>query len=454
MNLIGNSTLLWLEKILFERFGKKYSLLHTSVGLVLTIEGGDGQIIFDSLQEYFFEIHSVVPYSIWDAKSEGWDSVLGGVLPAPGLFPLKKPLVEKQGSDYVIHYNILGLTFWMLNRIEEIDSVNLDNHGRFPAIASHAYRHGYLERPVVDEWLNILGQVMQRQWPNIQLKQHEFSINVSHDVDNPSRFAFKSWNKILRGMVSDVLRRSDFKKAVLAPWVRLNSTSRLHPLDPSNSFDWIMDVSEQHGLTSAFYFICGNTTPGLDAEYEPEHPAIRTLMRRIHQRGHEIGLHPSYGTYQTPSLIRAEAERLRRITGEEGIDQAEWGGRMHYLRWEHPTTLHAWNNAGMAYDSSLGYADRPGFRCGTCFEYPAFDPVTRLSLTLRIRPLIAMETTILASNYLGLGSGESALQKFQQLKRSCQIVKGCFTLLWHNCQFEKLEERSLYEQLLGTKSVL
>ncbi len=123
---------------------------------------------------------------------------------------------------------------------------------------------------------------------------------------------------------------------------------------------------------------------------------------------------------------------------------------MHYLRWEHPTTLRALNDAGMAYDSSLGYADWPGFRSGTCFEYPAFDPVVYEPLSLRIRPLIAMDTTILEPHYLGLGTGESAEQKLELLKRSCQAVGGCFTLLWHNCQFEKQAERELYQQLLVT----
>lgn len=92
-------------------------------------------------------------------------------------------------------------------------------------------------------------------------------------------------------------------------------------------------------------------------------PAIREPIQRIHQRGHEIGLHPSYGTYQTPELITKEAERLRTVLQKSGIVQPKLGGRMHYLRWEHPSTLQAWNDAGMTYDSTLGYADRPGFRC-------------------------------------------------------------------------------------------
>ena len=74
---------------------------------------------------------------------------------------------------------------------------------------------------------------------------------------------------------------------------------------------------------------------------------------------------------------------------------------MHYLRWRHPTTMMALESAGMSYDSSLGYADYAGFRCGTCFEYPGFNPVSQQALCLRIRPLIAMECSVMDIAYIG-----------------------------------------------------
>jgi hypothetical protein len=209
-----------------------------------------------------------------------------------------------------------------------------------------------------------------------------------------------------------------------------------------------MNFSEHHGLQSGLYFICGHTDPH-DADYMPEHPAIRHLLRRIHMRGHEIGLHPSYGTYQKPQLIQQEAERLRKICAEEGISQTEWGGRMHYLRWEHPTTLRAWADAGMAYDSTLSYADRPGFRCGTCFEYTAFDPVSQKELPLRIRPLIAMECSVIDICYGGFGLTEKACEKFLELKNAVKAVNGIFTLLWHNCRFYNIKEQEIYLKLLA-----
>ena len=183
----------------------------------------------------------------------------------------------------------------------------------------------------------------------------------------------------------------------------------------------------------------------MDATYEPEHPAIRALMRRMHERGHEIGLHPSYGSYQKPELIAQEAQRLRAVLAEENIHQDVLGGRMHYLRWEQPTTLRAWADAGMDYDSTLSYADRPGFRCGTCFEYPAFDPVAGEVLKLRVRPLVVMECSVIDACYLGLGTGDAAKAKFAQLKTACLAVNGCFTVLWHNSRLSVLPEFTFYQ---------
>lgn len=446
--LFAPQSLQWLELILEERFGHRFVLTQTSQVLSLAFPGLSGTILFDTLEPVFHESRSDFPCGEWDGAAEGWGTVFGTPIPAPGEVRLPIELIEPTEHGYTLHYDILGLTYWMLSRLEEVGRTDLDEHGRFPATSSHAFKHGYLEFPIVDEWLHILGQVIQRQWAGLKLKQHQFSMKVSHDVDDPSRYGFCDVKSLVRRMAGDVLKRRDFKNAAMAPWIRINSKTRLHPADPVNTFDWIMDQSDQHGLTSAFYFICGRTDPRKDADYEPEHSAIRELMRRIHKRGHEIGLHPSFNSYQNPQAIVTEANCLRTIMREEGIEQGALGGRMHYLRWEHPTTLRSWELAGMNYDSTLSYADRPGFRCGTCHEYPAFDPVAQQQLKLRIRPLVTMECTVTAERYMGLGTGEAAYTKFSQLKDRCRAVGGYYTLLWHNSQFESSAEATLYQELL------
>jgi uncharacterized protein DUF7033 len=235
---------------------------------------------------------------------------------------------------------------------------------RFPATASHAHRHGYLERPIVDEWLDVLGQVARRTWPSLRLEPHAFEQRVSHDVDWPSRYGFCSPRQLVRAIGGDILRRRDFASIFRSPQLWLAAGDALNPDE---------------------------------------------LSRKIHARGHEIGLHPSYDTSRKPDAIRREAERLKRICADAGIVQSEWGGRMHFLRWQTPITLRGWVEAQITYDSSLGYDDRPGFRAGTCFEYLAFDPVRGEALALRVRPLIAMEATIIGPRYMALGTGELAL---------------------------------------------
>lgn len=450
--MLSQHAIKWIEKILQERFYPEIKLTKVNTTEIhLTITNQEKLIIFDTLSPEF-TIHSLyISCACWDAKLENWQTILEKPLPAPGFSNLSTPLIEHLHDNCIIHYDILGLTYWMLSRHEEIGRTDLDNHGRFPAKASHAYLHGYLERPIVDEWLHILGQVIQFQWPNIKLKQHQFNMRVSHDVDNPSRYGFLNTKKFIGTLCREVLKKRDINQPALALQIRMNTNTCLHPADPYNNFNWIMDVSEKNGLKSAFYFICGRTNPAKDADYELEHLAIRELIQRIHKRGHEIGLHPSYDSYKNPPAIATEANRLKRVCREEGIDLAELGGRMHYLRWETPSTLHGLEQTGMTYDCTLGYADHVGFRCGTCHEYPAFDPVKQQLLSLRIRPLIAMDCTLTAERYMGLNT-DDALATLLGLKRACFAAKGSFTLLWHNCQLITPVEQQIYESIISSST--
>jgi hypothetical protein len=444
----SDAALSWLGNILQERFGHVFILVHESSGLMLTLSAiGQGSILFPKLQAAFHEPLANIPCTAWDAVQEGWISILEKPLPAPGASDLTKPLIEHQLGQAVIHYDILGLTYWMLNRIEEIDRSDLDIHGRFPAINSHAYKHGYLERPVVDEWLEILGQVIEKQWPFLEVRRGEFSIAVSHDVDAPSQYSFCTWSRLFKSMMGDVLKRGDMKRAFLAPWIKINNGKKIHLKDNYNTFSWIMEQSESRGIKSAFYFICGRTDVLMDSDYEIDHPAICNLIDEIYSRGHEIGLHPSYNSFMNPVQIELEASRLRGLCFSRQIKQKVFGGRMHYLRWSHPATLQAWDDAGMGYDSSLGFADYVGFRCGTCYEYQGFNPVSQITLSIRIRPLIAMECTIIADRYMGLGYTPEAKMKFLELKETCRKVGGVFTLLWHNSNLGK-KDKKLYREIL------
>lgn len=441
---VTNNLLRWLELILCERYGVALSLQVQQDRWVMTVPNHVGCIEIMRTATSFDAVARDVPCVNWNASGSGFQTAIADTLPAPGAVRLPEPLVSEIATGFRIGYDFLALAVWMMNRQEEVDAEELDEHGRFPAVASHAYRHGYLERPVVDEWIHILSQVMKRLWPSLELKKREFTISVSHDVDQPSPIGFSTYPRVLRSMLGQIVKKKSLVGAMRLPIIKLNTRSQLYAGDPYNNFDWIMDVSERHGLQSAFYFICGRTNAARDALYDVEHPAIRALIRRIHARGHEVGLHPSYETYLTPGAIAHEFMALQKVCEEEGVRQVFWGGRMHYLRWSHPTTLREWNRAGLDYDSTLGYADLPGFRCGTCHDYPAYDLERDEQVKLRIRPLVVMECTITAERYMGLGKGDAAWAKILDIKNACKAVGGRFELLWHNSELLTDEDRRLF----------
>jgi hypothetical protein len=444
---INRSALRWLEVILSERFGCKWQVSLTASCLRLKLEGADGAIVFDALEEGFTQARSDLPFTQWNSEREGWHSVLGSPLPVPGVSRLPTPLIEKQGGNTYFHYDVLGLTFWMLARVEEIGRSDLDLHGRFPSTSSHAYMHDYLDRPLVDEWLYVLGQVIVRQWEGVELRRHFTKNFITCDLDVPyaERVSLK---KLPRKLCGDLAKRQSMTMA----WRSLSSCIRYR--EPSFSCDpnlaainWMMDINELAGNKITFFILTGGDHP-LDGHYRMDDPIIREILQRIHSRGHDIGLHPGYASYLDSKCTAIEAARLRFAMEAEGISQPEVGSRQHFLRWCSSYTSRSLEKAGLQYDSTLGYADHPGFRCGTCYEFPMFDPTLGRCLELRQRPLVLMECSVIEKRYMGLGCSREAETVMHKLKEICQRVGGVFTMLWHNSNLLDKRSRSIYQELV------
>jgi hypothetical protein len=347
---------------------------------------------------------------------------------------------EELGRTARLGLDVFGSIFFQLTRYEEIADDTRDAHDRFPHEASLAHREGFLGRPLANEYLELLWAALERLGGSLQRRRHTFTERLSHDVDWPLHKPLSS-PRLAKAMLGDVVRRRD--AGLAGARLRARNARRRSDTagDSYNSFDFIMDLSEQEGLRSAFYFQAGRTDARFDGTYSLEEPWIGALIRRIHERGHEIGLHPSYATFRDPLAILSEREVLAGVCERLGVLQPQWGGRQHFLRWENPTTWRGWEQAGLAYDSSLGFSHAAGFRCGVCFEYPVFDLRERRRLRLRERPLVAMEMAVID----GPGTSErAAVESIDALRRRCRHFGGEFTLLWHNSRLASRRERALY----------
>jgi len=349
-----------------------------------------------------------------------------------------------KGNGIELGLDIAGSVFFMLTRYEEAVLGERDTHNRFPAKASLAYSEGLLERPIVDEYVEILWACMKRIWPGLKRKERQYCVFLSHDVDQPLGAVNKSWLAVIKSATGDVFKRRDLRLSLR----RLIARVKRNPeIDPYNTFEFILDTSERYGLKSTFFFKAGSSHHEYDMDYSLDDPWIKKLVRTIHERGHEIGLHPSYETYNHYERLGLEYKNFRRVMDELRIVQSQWGARQHCLRWENPITWQIYEDLGLDYDATLGFADHAGFRCGTCHEFPAFNLKARKTLRLRERPLIVMDTTLLGEHYMALKPDE-AFEKVVHLSEICRRYNGTFSLLWHNTSLLQSWQRELYLRIV------
>jgi hypothetical protein len=374
-----------------------------------------------------------------------WREIDGRRLPVLyGARPLPSTVVSEHDDAVRIAIDVLGSAFFMLTRYEEIAVGARDAYGRFPVSSSVADREGFVEVPIVDAYVELLWSALRRLWPRLERRRREFRLALTHDVDDPLASLGRTAPRLARQLAADALVRRD--PALAARRVRSWAAMRRgdHRLDPYNTFDFLMAVSERHGLTSGFYFLATEEASTRNGPYTLDHPWVRALIARIHQRGHEIGYHAGFETYRDAERTGQEFRRLRTAAAELGVSQAHWGGRQHYLRWENPSTWANWEQAGLDYDSTVGFADRVGFRLGTCHEFSPFHVRERRALRLRERPLIVMDRTLF--DYMQL-TPEGAHQAVLEVARECRRAAGTLTVLWHNSTLPMAAQRRWYEAL-------
>jgi len=356
---------------------------------------------------------------------------------------IQLPLVTIDDDETKINFDLFGGIFYLLSRYEEMVVADRDSLGRFPARSSAQFKAGLMQRPLVNEYVELLWKVIKIIWPQCERNRREFQMVISHDIDH---LAFHRQYSFLRGMKRAARACIDMDPSMACRFVFARQAvlgGRL-AADPFFTLNELMDESESRGLASTFYFMAGGTDSIHDEDYDLLEPSVRQALKSIHDRGHYIGLHPSYSTFDNPDTIRSEMNHLRSVAENLGIQQKEWGSRQHYLRWETDTTPMHLKAAGISHDSTLGFAEQPGFRCGTCYEYPLYDFSMRMAHKLRERPLVVMDCSVMDSRYLGYGTGRRALDFIGQIKDQCRRYQGNFTLLWHNTRIVRSPEKRLY----------
>jgi len=354
--------------------------------------------------------------------------------------------VRKSEGLIETNIDIVASSFFMLSRYEEVMLDIKDEHERFPATASLAYKENFLNRPIVNEYAELLWNWIHELMPGLERKSlwpqgKDFAVCLTHDVDSLKRY---SALPPAISIGSAVVRQKNPKLALNTASDYFGCLVHLKK-DPFDTFDYMLNLERQYGFSSSFCFMSGGDSK-FDGRYSITKPKVNSLIQKIQSKGCEVGLHGSYKSYNDSEKLASEKKVLDKVVANKS-----YGCRQHYLRFKVPETWRIQERAGLLYDATLTFADHAGFRCGICLPFKPFDILENRELDMWELPLTVMEGSLQNPNYQNLPP-EEAYGEIIKLIEVIKRYRGVFVLLWHNSSFDPLSRwagwKEVYEKVM------
>jgi len=347
----------------------------------------------------------------------------------PLLFGEPREEWSADGSQLIIHADLLASTYFLISRYEEMyRRSERDSYGRFPGKSALPYRAGFLHRPIIDEYGEALRQILLEtgiaEHHNLRLEErpHTFSrVNLTHDLSRP--YNYRGWRSFLRAWLKQ--KNSPLEAARLSFSADVEDDYFTFP----KFLKWDRNTCDSLGRdrSDIFLFIRMPSRHPLDKPYYSLHSLyLRRILSIAAKHKVLLALQCSYAAGHQSELISKERHQF-----EKAFHQRPRGLRHNKLTSCEPEDLLQAYVSGFRNDYSMGYADVVGFRLGTCRPVKFINPNTRLLTELILHPLVLRDLTLSDQRYMALEQDE-AERIAHDLIRTTARYNGELTLLWHN----------------------
>ncbi|MDW7646081.1 MAG: polysaccharide deacetylase family protein [Desulfuromonadales bacterium] len=322
---------------------------------------------------------------------------------------------EKRAVEADLFFGII----FLITRYEEIFSEgHRDRHGRFPWANDSRQGLG-ITSPVINIWIRKLADLLAAVFnQKVEFRQNRPIAVISHDIDIPFYYK-KFFNEASMKFKSILGRKNGYTPGRFGNAVR---TCLGLCDDPYDTFSYFNHQESTRQIRSTYFLLMSRENRwGLDlSKYSKR-------LRMLRDEGHELALHPGYEGFNNALLTQVERDKVRDLTGVEPV-----GTRSHFLRFDFIGSYRIRQEAGFLYDSTLGYAEQEGFRCGVCTPFKPFDPVTRKEIDIWEIPMTLMDGTLADYQKLTPEQGEN---KIRRLIENVQSLNGVIVFNWHNSFF-------------------
>ena len=326
------------------------------------------------------------------------------------------PVFFQTGQKSAMPFDVFGASFYLLSRYEEYLPHIRDDHNRFSAEGSLAYKNNFIKTPVVDIWVDQLYKVISEKFDLEKKREKEFSFESTIDVSRVYEYTRKGLIRTIGGIVNDLSKLKLYRL-----YDRGLTVLGLRK-DPFDSFSFLRRLQKKYDIKMSYFFLLANYSK-YDRNISYNRSNLHSLIKSIGDTSN-IGLHPSYFSNQLPEKFKIEKDRLESITNFR-INKS----RQHYIKLQLPETYRHLIDVEIYNEYSMGYVENIGYRASTSQTFYFYDIDFEIITPLRVHPYVISDYAMKYN--LGLGADE-ALKEIKDLLKFSKDNKLKFISLFHN----------------------
>lgn len=320
----------------------------------------------------------------------------------------QKAFFKTSGGD--LEFDILAASFFLLSRYEEYLPHEKDMYGRYAHENSIAFKEGFIDQPLINQWIISFGIALKQKFPSLSIKPGTFKFTPTYDIDIAWSYKNKGWLRNAGGF---------FKSPSLE---RLSVLAGLKK-DPYDCYDFLNKLHRDHKLDPIYFFLVASSRSEYDKNISPYDHSMWQLIKQ-HAKNYRAGLHPSWRSNEKQSLL-AKEKRILETAGKVEVIRS----RQHYIKLSLPETYSNLLENNIANEYSMGYGSINGFRASVASSFFWYNLQTEKTTGLRVYPFCFMDANSFYEQK------QDAVQSFNELMeyyKKCRGVNGEMITIFHN----------------------
>ncbi|HAV55351.1 MAG TPA: hypothetical protein DCX41_10550, partial [Aequorivita sp.] len=263
-------------------------------------------------------------------------------------------------NNSALPFDIFASSFFMITRYEEYLPHVKDEVGRFMASESLAFKHGFLQQPIVDIWAHLFKAKLLETFPEIKFPEKKITIHPVIVASQPYAYKQKGVFRSVIGYL-DSFFHGKFRNI-------LNRTQVILGLkrDPLDTFKWLINKATRRNFNLTVFFLLGNAL-SFNESMNTHRQKFKMLIKFVADYK-EVGLIFSFGALSNYEILKTEKRRMEEITNRalSSSMNSEFLVNLPDI-YRHLVELE------VKRDFTMVFWDTVGFRAGTCTPFLFYD---------------------------------------------------------------------------------